>query len=61
MRVYIRGTITLSSRGGYRPCERFNFTRSNCLIYIKSGIGKYGKEIVEKSGKLSSKSGKIGA
>jgi len=34
------------------------FTKANCLIYVK--IGKYGKEIGEKSGKLSTKFGKIG-
>jgi len=33
------------SRGRYRPCESCDFTRSNCLNYIKSG-------------KLSTKSGK---
>jgi len=30
------------------PCESYDFTISNCLIYIKSR--KYGKEIGEKSG-----------
>jgi len=35
---------------GYGSCESCDFTRSNCLIYIKSE---------KKSGKLSTKSGKI--
>jgi len=43
-------------REGYRPCESCDLTRSNCLIYIKSG---YGKEIGKKLGKSSTKSGKI--
>jgi len=38
--------------GRYRPYVSCDFTRSNCLIYIKSE--KYGKEIGEKL-KLSHK------
>jgi len=34
----------LKRRGRYRPCENYDFTRSNCLIYIKSG------NMVKKSG-----------
>jgi len=37
-----------SNQGEYRPCERCDYPRSNCLIYIKSGnmmrkSGKYRK------------------
>jgi len=39
---------------GYRPCESCDFTRSNCLIYIKSG------NIVRKSGKIGKTFNKIG-
>jgi len=28
--------IFIENRGGYRPCS-CDFTRSNCVIYIKSG------------------------
>jgi len=40
--------------GGYRPCEICDFTRLNCLIYIKS------ENIIGNLGKLSTRSWKIG-
>jgi len=39
-----RTFFTVHSRGEYRPCESCDFTRLNCLIYIKSG------NIIKKSG-----------
>jgi len=30
------GTLQNTFRGGYRQCDSCDFTRSNCLIYIKS-------------------------
>jgi len=42
------GTLQNTFRGGYRQCDSCDFTRSNCLIYIKSR-GKIG-EIINKLG-----------
>jgi len=50
---YISSYVT-TTRGRYRPCETCDFTRSNYLIYIKS------ENMVRESGKLSTKSGRIG-
>jgi len=38
-------------KGGYRLCESCDFTRSNCLIYIKS------ENMLRKSGKIINKIG----
>jgi len=44
----------LKSRDGYKPCDSCYFTRSNCLIYIKSGY------VVKKSGEIEKMMNKIG-
>jgi len=48
--------LRLHSRGVYRPCESCDFTKSNCVIYVKPG--NMAKKSEKKSGKLSTKSGK---
>jgi len=47
-------TISVDKKPKSIPGESRDFSRSNCLIYIKSG------NMVGKSGKLSTKWGKIG-
>jgi len=46
--------ITSEYKGGYRPCKSCDFTLAKLSNLHK--IGKHGKEIGEKSGKLSTKS-----
>jgi len=52
LKIYKAQITWISLRCGYKPCESCDSPRSNCLIYIKSG------NMVKKSGKLSTKSGK---